>query len=281
MLSFCKRIGLGAMPLSIQGRPSEPDALKVIETALELGVDFIDTANVYCLSNEDIGHNERLIAKALKAWGNRTRVRVATKGGLERPEGAWTQNAKPKALRLACEKSLKALDTERIFLHQLHAVDPEVPLEDSVGEFLRLQEEGKIEHIGLSNVDVEQIERARKIAPIETVQNRFNPLCQRDVYNGVLETCLKHKITYIAYSPVGGGHWVHELGEHSTLLDIARKYAITPYQVMLAFALSRGPHVIAIPGASKISSITDSMKALGVTLESDDLKRISEIEMVA
>jgi aryl-alcohol dehydrogenase-like predicted oxidoreductase len=281
MLNFCKRIGLGGMPLSIEGRPSEPDALKVIEAALELGVDFIDTANVYCLSNEDIGHNERLIAKALKTWGNRSQVRVGTKGGLERPEGAWTQNARPKALRLACEKSLKALGVEQIFLHQLHAVDPEVPLEDSVGEFKRLQEEGKIEHIGLSNVDINQIERARKVALIETVQNRFNPLCQRDVYNGVIETCLKHGMTYMAYSPVGGGRWVHALGEHPTLLDIAQKYAISPYQVMLAFALGKGPHVIAIPGASKIASITDSMKALHVTLENDDLKRISEIEMVA
>ncbi len=281
MLNFCKKIGLGGMPLSIQGRPSEPEALAVIQAALELGVDLIDTANVYCTSNEDIGHNERLIAKALKRWENRTQVHVATKGGLERPNGDWTQNAKPKALRLACEKSLKALDTERIFLHQLHAVDPEVPIEDSVGEFKRLQDEGKIRHIGLSNVDVEQIERARKIAQIETVQNRFNPLCQRDADNGVLDTCLKHQITYLAYSPVGGGRWYKALGENAALLDIARKYAMTPYQAMLAFALSKGPHVVAIPGASKIASITDSMKALDVILESEDLKRISEIEMVA
>lgn len=269
------------MPLSIQGRPSEPDALMVIQTALELGVDFIDTANVYCQNHEDIGHNERLIAKALKTWGNRTQVHVATKGGLERPDGAWTQNAKPKALRLACERSLKDLDTERIFLYQLHAVDPEVPIEDSVGEFVRLQEEGKIEHIGLSNVDAEQIKRARKIAKIESVQNRFNPLCQRDAYNEVIEKCLKHSITYLAYSPVGGGHAYKALGEHPALLDIARKYAISPYQVMLTFALSKGQHVVTIPGASRVASITDSMKALGLTLEIDDLKRISEIEMVA
>lgn len=281
MLNFCKKIGLGGMPLSIQGRPPESDALAVIQTALELGVDFIDTANVYCISNEDMGHNERLIAKALKNWGPRTLVRVATKGGLERSDGAWTQNAKSKALRLACEKSLKALNTDRIFLYQLHAVDPEVPIEDSVGEFKRLQDEGKIEHIGLSNVDSEQIERARKIARIESVQNRFNPLCQRDVYNGVLETCLKHEITYLAYSPVGGRKWYQALGTQSMLLDIAQKYAISPYQVMLAFALSKGPHVVAIPGASKIESITDSMKALNVTLDLEDLKRIGEIEMVA
>ncbi|MEI6805108.1 MAG: aldo/keto reductase [Myxococcaceae bacterium] len=281
MLNFCKKIGLGAMPLSTEGRPTETDALKVIQTALELGVDFIDTANVYCLSDEDIGHNERLISKALKKWENRTLVRVATKGGLERPQGTWTQNAHPKALKLACEKSLKALDTERIFLHQLHAVDPEVPLEDSIGTFVRLQEEGKIEHIGLSNVNVEQIERAGKIAKIESVQNRFNPLCQLDFYNGVIETCLKHEITYIAYSPVGGGDAYKALGQHPTLLDIARKYAMTSYQVMLAFALSKGPHVIAIPGASHVASIADSMKALGLVLEDGDLKRISEIEMVA
>src|SRR3989338_4349948 len=154
------RIGLGGMPLSIQNRPSEADALQVIQTALELGVDFIDTANVYCTSNEDIGHNERLIAKALKNWHGSKPIYIGTKGGLERPNGAWTQNAQPDALRIACEKSLKALETERIFLYQLHAVDPKVPLEDSLGELTRLHQEGKIEHIGLSNVDALEIERA-------------------------------------------------------------------------------------------------------------------------
>lgn len=281
MLNFCKPIGLGGMPLSIAGRPQEPDALKVLQAALELGVDFIDTANVYCTSNEDIGHNERLIQTALKAWGNRTEVKVATKAGLERPDGDWTQNARPKALRLATEKSLKALGVEQIFLHQLHAIDPQVPVEESVGEFVRLQEEGKIKHIGLSNVNVEQIQRAQRVALIESVQNRFNPLCQRDATNGVLDDCLEKQITYLAYSPVGGGYGHQSLAEHPTLLDIAHKYGISSYQVMLAFALSKGPHVVVIPGASKIGSIADSVKASGVRLESEDLKRISEIEMVA
>lgn len=281
MLNFCKKIGLGGMPLSIQDRPSEIEALAVLEATFKLGVDLIDTADTYCLSHLDIGHNERLIAKALKKWENRTPVLVATKGGLERPDGAWTQNAKPKALRLACEKSLKALETERIFLYQLHAVDPEVPLEDSVGELKRLQDEGKIEHIGLSNVEVSQIQRARVIAKIESVQNRFSPVCQRDAYNGVIAACLEHQITYLAYSPVGGTYGHESLGKHPLLLDIAGKYAISSYQVMLAFALSKGPHVVAIPGASKIASITDSMRALDVVLDETDLKRISEIEMVA
>ncbi|MBL4817915.1 MAG: aldo/keto reductase [Deltaproteobacteria bacterium] len=166
-------------------------------------------------------------------------------------------------------------------MHQLHAVDPEVPIEDSVGEFTRLQEEGKIKHIGLSNVDANQIEEALKTASIESVQNRFNPLCQRDIDNQVLETCLKHKITYLTYSPVGGGQGHQALGEHPTLLEIAQKHGVSSYQAMLAFALSQGPHVIAIPGASKISSITDSVKALDVKLDPDDIKKIREIEMVA
>ncbi|MES2503629.1 MAG: aldo/keto reductase [Myxococcota bacterium] len=274
------RIGLGGMPLSISGRPFEADALAVIRAALELGVDFIDTANVYCQSDEDIGHNERLIAKALKNWRGDHTVYIATKGGLERPDGAWTQNARPKALRLACEKSLKALEVERIFLYQLHAVDAQVPLEDSVGEIMRLQEEGKVQHIGLSNVVVDDIKRALAMTPIMSVQNRFNPLCQRDIENGVIETCLKYKLTYLAYSPVGGGNWHKALGNHPTLLDIAKKYGISSFQVMLAFALGQGPHVVAIPGASKIASIKDSVQALQVIIEPTDMKRISDLEMV-
>jgi aryl-alcohol dehydrogenase-like predicted oxidoreductase len=236
---------------------------------------------VYCLDNNDIGHNERLICKALKTWPYRHEVWVTTKGGLERPGGDWTENAKPKDLRKACESSLKALGVEHIFLYQLHAPDSRVPLEDSVGEISRLHEEGKVLHVGVSNVSVDELGRAQSVTRIETVQNRFNPMCQRDSYNGVLDACKAQGVTYIAYSPVGGGYQHIELAQHELLVELAQKHGATPYQVMLSWCLSKGEHVLPIPGASKIKSILDSVASVGVTLSLSEIKRIDEIEAVA
>ena len=167
-------IGLGGMPLSIDGRPTEAEAIRVIHASLDAGVTFIDTADVYCLDHTDIGHNERLIAKALRERSGSGEIIVATKGGLERPGGEWTTNGRPEHLRRACEASLRALGLDAITLYQLHAPCDE-SLEESVGELSRLQEEGKIQHIGLSNVDVDQITQAQSIAPIVSIQNRRNP----------------------------------------------------------------------------------------------------------
>ena len=146
-------VGLGGMYLSIRERPSEEDAIRTIHASLDAGITLIDTADVYCLDQRDIGHNERLIARALRdrAHGG---VVVATKGGLERPNGAWTRNARPAHLREACERSLEALGVQRIDVYQLHAPDPRVPFADSVGELAKLRSEGKIAHVALSNVSV-------------------------------------------------------------------------------------------------------------------------------
>src|SRR5580692_572783 len=144
-------VGLGGMYLSIRDRPSEDDAVRTIHAALDAGITLIDTADVYCLDQRDIGHNERLIARALREKPH-ANVVVATKGGLERPSGSWTRNARPVHLREACERSLKALGVSRIDVYQLHAPDPSVPLADSVGELAKLRAEGKIAHVALSNV---------------------------------------------------------------------------------------------------------------------------------
>jgi aryl-alcohol dehydrogenase-like predicted oxidoreductase len=199
-------LGLGGMPMSISGRPAEAQSIAVIHRALELGVTLIDTADVYCLNDDDLGHNERVIAKALATYaGDRSRVLVATKGGLERPNGAWTVNGRPAHLRQACERSLRALHVERIALYQLHAVDDRVPIEDSVGELARLRTEGKIEHVGLSNVDAKEIDRAIAIAPIVSVQNRFHVRDRRGaIDNGALAKCQSLGLAFLPYSPVGG-----------------------------------------------------------------------------
>jgi len=175
------------MHLSIDGRPSEAQGIRVLHAALDAGVTLIDTADVYCLNQHDIGHNERLIAAALASWpGARGGVTVATKGGVVRPGGRWESDARPAQLRAACDRSLLALGIERIDVYQLHAPDPRVPFAESVGELARLREQGKVRWVGLSNVSVAQIREAQAIAPVTSVQNRLNPFFREALYGGVV-----------------------------------------------------------------------------------------------
>ena len=169
-------VGYGGMHLSLQERPPEQESLRVIRAALDAGVRLIDTADVYCLDDTDIGHNERLVAAAVRGWdGPVEEVLVATKGGLTRPGGRWERDGRPEHLRAACERSLRALEVDRIQLYQLHAPDPAVPFEESVGALAELRREGKVRWVGLSNVSVAQIDAAQAIVPIAAVQNRLNP----------------------------------------------------------------------------------------------------------
>jgi aryl-alcohol dehydrogenase-like predicted oxidoreductase len=261
-------IGLGAMPLSIQGRPGERAALAVIEAFVNGGGDFIDTAISYCLDNDDLGHNERLIAKALATLGQRGNVLVATKGGLTRPDGRWDVDCSPKWLRRCCEQSARDLGTP-ISLYYLHAVDPDVPLADSVGELVRLRDEGKIAAIGLSNVNARELEAALRITPIAAVQNRCHLHDRRDFDTGLVERCRKANVAYVPYSPVGGGHGHRRLAKDPTLVRIAAKHSASPYAVAIAWLLAKGPHVLPIPGASKVASIVDSLSADQVKLATD------------
>ncbi len=269
-------LGLGGMPMSISGRPDEAQSIAVIHRALELGVTLIDTADVYCLDDDDIGHNERLIAKALANAGRDVSgVLVATKGGLRRPRGAWTVDARPSHLRAACEKSLRALNVERIGLYQLHAVDDDVKLEDSVGELDRLRSEGKIAHIGLSNVDAAQIDRACAVAPIASVQNRFHVRDRRfAIDNGALRRCEERGLAFLPYSPVGGSHGKHKLGADAVLVKVAAKHDASPHEVALAWVLGVSPACIPIPGASKVTSIESSVRAASLRLDDEDLRAI-------
>jgi aryl-alcohol dehydrogenase-like predicted oxidoreductase len=269
-------IGLGAMPLSIRGRPLESEAIKVIHAALDAGVELIDTANVYCLDDSDRGHNERLIAKALETWPRRKDIYVATKGGLKRPLGAWEIEGDPKSLRAACEKSLRDLRVEQIFLYQLHAPDERFSLVDQIATLARLQEEGKIKYIGISNVSACQITEAQSVTRIETVQNRFNSADKKDLTNRVFDMCEQNNMTYIAYSPVGGGNFHHDLARNEVIKAIAEKYNASPYQILLAWALAQAKFVIAIPGASRSASILDSVQAALLELKQHDLALIDE-----
>ena len=208
-------IGYGGMHLSLAGRPTEDAAIRVIHAGLDAGMTLIDTADVYCLDQNDIGHNERLIAQALRSWkGARDQVIVATKGGMIRPDGRWERDARPERLRRSCERSLQALGVERIDLYQIHAPDHQVPFEESVGALADLQREGKIRWIGLSNVSVAEIKAAESIAEVATVQNRLNPFFREAIETGVVRYCGERGIGFLAYSPTGGGRLTKKLPGH-------------------------------------------------------------------
>lgn len=272
-------IGLGAMPLSIRGRPDEAAAVRVLHAAWEAGVQFVDTANVYCLDDNDLGHNERLIRKALDQRPSFD-VHVATKGGMKRPGGQWVVDGRPETLWRSCERSLEDLGVESIFLYQLHAPDSNVPFAESVGALADLQAAGKIQHIGLSNVTREQALEALEIVRVETIQNRANPFVKKDyLTTGVLELCGQQRMSFLPYSPVGGqGHHSDAAG-HEVLAKIAEERQASPYQVMLAWHLAQSPpQVLPIPGASRPESIESSVAAVDLELNGWEFQRINQLK---
>jgi len=270
-------IGLGAMPLSLSNRPDSKKAHSVIEEFINNGGNFIDTANVYCANESEIGHNEILIEKILSELNQKNNIFIATKGGIKRQNNDWVANGSPEFLRQSCENSLAALKTDSIFLYQLHSPDPNIPLTDSVGELLKLKNEGKIQHIGLSNVTVEHIQLALSITQIMSVQNRCNLFDRKSFKNNVIEFCHKNKITFIAHSPVGG-HFEHKQRTENPLLkNISKKHDASPYQIMIAWLLNQKQSILPIPGASKKRSISDSMQAIDITLSQEDMQLLNFI----
>lgn len=266
-------IGFGGMPLSIQGRPDEEQGRRVLRAAVDAGMTFVDTADVYCLDDNDIGHNERLIASAL---GDRDDVRIATKAGLRRPRGAWTSDASPAHIREACEQSLRSLNTDRIWLYQLHAPDPKVAFEKSVEAFAELQREGKFEHFGLSNVSVAQIDQARAILPVVSVQNRMNPYFRENVK--VAKACAERNIAFLAYSPVGGGRLAKKLPQFDVLIELARKHDRSVHAIVLAWVRAQGNTVVPIPAARTVEHAIDSARSLDLTLSREEIAAIDETE---
>jgi aryl-alcohol dehydrogenase-like predicted oxidoreductase len=267
-------VGYGGMHLSIQERPSEEQGIRVIHAALDAGVTLIDTADAYCLDDSEIGHNERLIARALTSRSP-TGVIVATKGGLRRPGGRWEVDGSPAHLRAACEQSLKALDVERIDLYQLHAPDPRVPFAESVGALADLRRSGKIRWVGLSNVSVAQIRQAEQIVPITSVQNRLNPFFREALTEGVVQYCTDHGIGFLAYSPIGGGRLNRKLPANPVLRPMASRLGVTPHALVLAWVLARSPAVIVIPSARTVEHALDSITAAELNLSEADLSAIT------
>lgn len=272
-------IGYGGMHLSIQDRPPEAEALAVLRAVLDAGVTLLDTADVYCLDQPDVGHNERLIARALRSWGgDRGTVLVATKGGVVRQNGGWESDARPAHLRAACDRSLRALEVDRIDLYQLHAPDPRVPFAESVGALAELRREGKIRWVGLSNVSVDQIRTAESMVPIASVQNRLNPFFREALMTGVVSHCTGRGIGFLAYSPTGGGRLNRTLPSHPVLRPMAARLGVSPHALVLAWVLARSPAVIAIPSARTVEHALDSIQAADLTLSPADLAAIDRAE---
>jgi aryl-alcohol dehydrogenase-like predicted oxidoreductase len=263
-------IGLGAMPMSLSGRPPEERSVRTIHAALDAGVNLIDTADAYCVDDSEVGHNERLIARALR--GRRDGILVATKGGHIRPGGAWEVDGSPAHLRAACEASLRALETDRIDIYQYHRPDPNVPYEESIGAIKELQDEGKVRWVGISNATVEQIELATSMVDLVAVQNQLSLEYTGPLEKGEVAACEERGIAFLPWSPLGGIRNAGEAaGAHDPVRAAADAHGVSPQQVALAWLLSLSPVVIPIPGASRPESIQDSVRAAELELTASEL----------
>ncbi len=270
-------IGLGAMPMSIEGRPDEPRSIATIHAALDAGVTLIDTADAYHLFAGETGHNERLVAEALATYeGDASQVVLATKGGHLRPgDGSWTQDGTAEHLIEAAEASRVALDVDAIDLYQFHRPDPKVPFADSLGALNHLLNEGVIRMAGVSNVDVDQIEQAMEVlgGRLVSVQNRFSPGFRSSMAE--LERCAELGIAFLPWSPLGGiGNGGGLGGENAAFQAVADERGVSPQQVALAWELALAPVVIPIPGSTRPETIRDSVDAAALELTDEEIARL-------
>ena len=277
-------IGLGGMPMSIEGRPDEARSIATIHAALDAGVTLIDTADAYHLRADDVGHNEELIAQALRSYGaDASDVLVATKGGHLRPgDGSWTQDGRPEYLKEAAKASARRLGVESIGLYQFHRPDPNVPYADSIGAIRDLLDDGVIEMAGISNATVAQIDEANAILDgrLVSVQNQFSPAFRSSFPE--LDHCAALGIAFLPWSPLGGIRRAGDMGrQHSAFQEIADGRGVSPQQIALAWELALATVVIPIPGASRPQSIEDSVRAAELSLTADELAVLAELSQAA
>ncbi|MFI7673711.1 aldo/keto reductase [Actinophytocola sp. NPDC049390] len=271
-------IGLGGMPMSVEGRPEdEQQSVDTIHAALESGVTLIDTADAYSLDNRDIGHNESLIARAVASYGGDTSdVLIATKGGHTRTEGGgWGRDGRPEYLKQACEASLKRLGVEAIGLYQFHRPDRRVDYADSVGAIRDLLDAGKIRYAGISNANPDQIRLANEIlgGRLASVQNELSPRFRSS--EPELDLCDELGIAFLPWSPLGGIARAGELGSSfHVFAEVAKDRGVSPQQVCLAWLLAKSPVVIPIPGSSRPATIRDSAAAVHLELTADEFARL-------
>jgi pyridoxine 4-dehydrogenase len=260
-----RRLGFGAMRITGSGIWGEPENLEqakaVLRRTVELGVNFIDTADSY---GPDV--SERLIAEALHPYPDD--LVIATKGGLERPgPGQWRANGRPEHLVEACEGSLRRLRLEQIPLYQFHRPDPRVPLEDSLGTLVMLKEQGKIRHIGLSNVNEEQLRRAQRVTPIVSIQNRYNVDDRQS--ESLVDLCEQEQMVFLPWAPI------QDMEGREAVTRVAQRHESTPHQVVLAWLLARSPSILPIPGTGSVPHLEDNVAAASVELSREEVNELT------
>ncbi|MFD8389921.1 aldo/keto reductase [Streptomyces sp. NPDC059680] len=272
-------IGLGGMPMSIEGRPEEARSLATVHAALDAGVTLIDTADAYHRDAGEVGHNETLIAKALARHALGAQILVATKGGHLRPgDGSWTLDGSPKHIKEACEASLRRLGVEAIGLYQFHRPDPRIPYAESVGAVRELLDEGKIRMAGISNANPEQIRQANEIlgGRLVSVQNQFSPAFRSS--EPELQLCDELGIAFLPWSPLGGISRARELGSaYAPFARVAEAHRVSPQQVCLAWMLAKSPAVVPIPGASRPETIRDSAASADLKLTDEEIAELDSV----
>ena len=261
------RLGFGAMRVTGRGiwgdPPDRNDARAVLRRAVELGVNFIDTADSY---GPDV--SEELIAEALHPYPED--LVIATKGGLVRPgPGQWDPDGRPAHLRQACEGSLRRLRLDQIALYQFHRPDPDVPLEDSIGALVALKEEGKIRHIGLSNVTEDQLRRAQAMTAIVSIQNRYNPGDRRS--DTLVDLCEQEEMIFLPWAPI------QNLDRFPVLTDIAKHHETTAHQIALAWLLARSQTMLTIPGTGSVDHLEENVAAAGLRLDPEELAALNDL----
>jgi aryl-alcohol dehydrogenase-like predicted oxidoreductase len=270
-------IGLGAMPMSVREHNDEERAIATVRRAVEEGVTLIDTADAYSPDEATFGHNEEVVAKALREVGaGPDDVLVATKGGHTRRGTDWELDGRPEYLREACLGSLKRLGVDRIGLYQHHRPDPKIDYRETLEGLRALLDEGLVEAVGLSNANPEQIRLAVELVGdgLVAVQNQFSPAFRSS--RPEIDLCADLGLAFLAWSPLGGMSKAGDLGsEWAAFADVAAKHGVSPQQVCLAWELSLSPAVVPIPGASRPESVADSVRAVDLVLDDEDLAALS------
>jgi aryl-alcohol dehydrogenase-like predicted oxidoreductase len=264
------RIGLGCMRLSTEPERDDEVALETIAAAVDAGVTVFDTARSYGLGEDDLGHNERLLARALRGHNAHERARIVTKGGMTRVGGGWVPDGRAKALRADCEASLAALDGLPIDLYLIHAPDPRTPWRTSLRALARLVAEGLVRRVGVSNVNRRLLDEALELAPIAAVQVALSPFDVGALRGGVVARCAEAGVAVIAHSPLGGPRRASRLARNAALAQVAKAHQATPAEVALAWLLALSPEVVAIPGARRPETARSAAAAATITLDPDE-----------
>ncbi|HQR09077.1 MAG TPA: aldo/keto reductase [Gemmatales bacterium] len=264
-------LALGLLRLSTEGRPTEAGAVSLIHLALDAGIRLLDTADAYCLNHKDLHYGEQLARQAVETWkGPKKEVRILTKVGMTRPKGKWVPDGKPEHLRKAVDNCLQALGVERLFLLQLHVHDSRVPFEETLAALAELQKTGKVEHLGLCNTTVGEIQQASRHFKVAVVQNELSISVRKSAQDGTLVYSQQQGIPFLAYRLLGGIAKVEKLTDNKVLQPIAAKHGVTPQQIALAMVQTAGANVIPLIGATKSASLKSSVAAMKLKLDDED-----------